>query len=282
MKLFKVAIIGAGPAGISCAIQLKRYNVDFVIFERDKPGGLLINANMVENYPGFPKGISGEKLASLFCKQLKLNKIKLIKENVEYVDYKKNYLIRTNCGLYESEILVIASGTKPKTLDIQINEDIESKIFYEIVKLKNKMNKEIGIIGAGDAAFDYALNLSVKNRVFLINRKEEHKCLPLLFSNAMKNKNIKYVKGFELTKIAIKNNKLLLHSSSKKSIVVDFLLIAIGRKPNLDFLNRNIIINTLMNREIFFIGDVKNGLFRQTGIAVGDGIRAGMEIVKKV
>jgi thioredoxin reductase len=58
-KIEKVAIIGAGPAGIATAIQLKRYEIAPIIFEKARIGGLLLNANLVENYPGFPEGISG-------------------------------------------------------------------------------------------------------------------------------------------------------------------------------------------------------------------------------
>jgi len=64
-KNTNVIIIGAGPAGIACAIQLKRYNINTIVLEKDKIGGLLKNANLVENYPGFPNGINGEKFVQL-------------------------------------------------------------------------------------------------------------------------------------------------------------------------------------------------------------------------
>ena len=73
-----VCIIGAGPAGISAAIQLKRYDVPFVIFERNKSGGLLNNANYVDNYPGFPEGIKGSSLCALLDEQVKNNRIDII------------------------------------------------------------------------------------------------------------------------------------------------------------------------------------------------------------
>ncbi|MEO0190644.1 MAG: NAD(P)/FAD-dependent oxidoreductase [candidate division WOR-3 bacterium] len=279
MKKIKVAIIGAGPAGIACAIQLKRYKIDFVIFERNEPGGLLRNAYLVENYPGFPEGIKGEKLVSLFCKQLEVNRITPVYEDVKNVIYDKNFVIKTNNRLYQSKILVIASGTMPKKFDITLPPDSESKIFYEIVHLKTTGNATIAIIGAGDAAFDYALSLCQRNKVYLLNRTRIHKCLPLLFQKAMKNKNIKYVKEFELVTIQLKNKKLVLHSKNKELISVDYLVVAIGREPNLDFLDKKLEIEILeKNKKLYMIGDVKNGLFRQTAIAVGEGIKTAMEI----
>ena len=69
MKVEPVMIIGAGPAGLATAIQLKRYGIHPLLFEGEEVGGLLRNANLVENYPGFPKGVSGSKLVNLFSRQ---------------------------------------------------------------------------------------------------------------------------------------------------------------------------------------------------------------------
>lgn len=281
MRTFKVAIIGAGPAGIACAIQLKRYEIDFIIFERNKPGGLLRNANLVENYLGFPEKITGEELVNLFCRQLEFNNINPTKENVESIDYKDGFSIKTNKSRYQSEILIVASGTKPKRLNIKIPPNTKSKIFYEVVALKKLNGEKIGIIGSGDAGFDYAIGLSKKNKIIIFNRTDKHKCLPILFKRCMENKNIMYITNFEITKIQLKNKKLVLHPKNKKSVSVDYLIVAIGREPNLDFLSKNIKHKLKMlekNKKLYMIGDVKNKIFRQTAIAVGNGIKTAMEI----
>ncbi|MEO0107132.1 MAG: FAD-dependent oxidoreductase, partial [candidate division WOR-3 bacterium] len=162
---------------------------------------------------------------------------------------------------------------------IKFPDSIKSRIFYDIINLKKIKNANLGIIGAGDAAFDYALSLCQRNKVYLLNRTRIHKCLPLLFQKAMKNKNIKYVKEFELVTIQLKNKKLVLHSKNKELISVDYLVVAIGREPNLDFLDKKLEIEILeKNKKLYMIGDVKNGLFRQTAIAVGEGIKTAMEI----
>ena len=70
MSVYGVAIIGAGPAGLAAAIQLQRYGIDALLLEAEAVGGLLRNANLVENYPGFPQGIPGMELARLFAGQL--------------------------------------------------------------------------------------------------------------------------------------------------------------------------------------------------------------------
>ncbi len=276
-----IAIIGAGPAGIACAVQLKRYGINFVIFEKDRVGGLLQNANLVENYPGFPEGINGKHLVSLLCRHISKYGIKPIRECVTLVNYRKEFLIRTLKNVYKSDIVVIASGTKPKRLNIEIPAGSETKIFYEVANLKKVNNKLIAIVGAGDASFDYALGLCRRNKVYLLNRSRVHKCLPVLFERAMKNKNIEYITCFDISKINLKNKKIILCSKNQTSIIVDYLVVAIGREPNLDFLEKSIKrkLKTLeKNKKLYMIGDVKNGLFRQTAIAVGDGIKTAMEI----
>ena len=70
MKTDETMIIGAGPAGITAAIQLKRYSIPFILLEKERVGGLLWNANLVENYPGFPAGVRGPKLIGLIEKQM--------------------------------------------------------------------------------------------------------------------------------------------------------------------------------------------------------------------
>ena len=272
-----VTIIGAGPAGIACAIQLKRYNIDCIVLEKDGIGGLLRNANLVENYIGFPNGISGENLAQLLNKQSQTAKINIKYEIVEFVESHKNtFIVKTNKNLYHSKYLVIASGTKPIVPKVPIiHNNIKDKVFFDIYKLGKIKNKTIAIIGAGDCAFDYTLNLSNYNKVIILNRSNQIKALPILQEKVSTNENIKYFDHTAIKQIELKNGKIAL--SCNPNIVtndIDYLLIAIGREPNLNFINNNLLINP----KVFQIGDVKNGQFRQTSIAVGDGTFTAMKI----
>jgi thioredoxin reductase (NADPH) len=87
MRKSDAAIIGAGPAGISAALQLARYEIYPFVYEADTPGGLLYNAGTVENYPGFPKGIEGPELAALFAEGLAASEAEVCPEEVLSVDY---------------------------------------------------------------------------------------------------------------------------------------------------------------------------------------------------
>jgi len=280
----EIGIIGAGPSGIACAIQLKRYGIDYLFFEKEYSGGLIKNAFLIENYLGFPEGITGEEFVRLLKRQIQKHKIRIIKEEVVSVRYKNNkFYIKTQKGNYQTSILVIATGTIPKQLPIPVAHDCQSRVFYEVYQLKKIRNKLIAVIGSGDAAFDYALSLSKKNKVLILNRTERVKCLPVLFQRVMQNKKIDYLTSIEIKRIDFENNKLALYTDGKK-IIVDYLVVAIGRKPNFNFLDKSLkekikILET--RKKLYIIGDVKNGIFRQTGIAIGDGIKAAMGIYRK-
>ena len=276
-KIIKVIIIGAGPAGIACAIQLKRYNIDFIVLEKDRIGGLLHNANLVENYLGFPNGISGENLVRLMNKQSQSADINFKYESVHSVNYKNNFVVETNETRYTSKYLVVATGTKPIVPEVPIIQDsIKDKVFFDVHKLRQIKNKTIAIIGAGDCAFDYALNLSNNNKITILNRSNRIRALPILQERCSISSNIQYFENISVLKIKSINNQLLLLCDSSKELIADHLLITIGREPNLNFISRDL----LQNPNIFQIGDVKNGQFRQLSIAVGDGTYTAMKISK--
>src|SRR4030042_2902524 len=137
MKVEDVIIIGAGPAGLATAIQLRRYGIHPMLFERAEVGGLLRNANLVENYPGFPKGISGTKLVKLFIRQARNLDIKVTYDEVINLTYDQgSFQAKTRHNKYASRLVVIATGTKPIRLtDLVIPEDLTDKVFYEVYDL---------------------------------------------------------------------------------------------------------------------------------------------------
>lgn len=290
MGVENVIIIGAGPAGLSTAIQLSRFNIEPVLLEKEKVGGLLRNANLVENYPGFPEGIPGPKLVELFERQLKKAGVRVhFEEALEIVYRNEVFLVNTNKRTITCRILVIASGTKARKLsNLEISADIENRIFYEIHPLTQVANEKIAIIGSGDIAFDYALNLSKKNKIIILNRGKKVKCLPLLWERAIGTEKISYEEDTQVRKIKCQDDKLILtcyNSVGKWKMNISYLVVAIGREPYLDFLSEDLkksLEKLQKTKVLYMIGDVKNGIYRQTAIAVGDGIKVAMEIYRKI
>lgn len=149
-----ITIIGAGPAGFAAAIYLKRAGIQPLIFEKTQVGGLLVNANLVENYPGFPEGISGSDLVNKFRKQLNYLNIEITKKKVTKVIYKEgNFHIIVEDQEIISSALIIASGTKPKKLGLSGETQLFGrKLFYEIKDIPPPTkNDKIVIVGGGTA-----------------------------------------------------------------------------------------------------------------------------------
>ena len=281
-----VAIVGLGPAGITCSLQLKRYGVDFICFERKSIGGLLRNANLVENYLGFPGGISGTKLCSLMNKQLDLNNIEVVLNNVELINFQNDtFILHTLNKNYFAKRCVLATGTVPVEItNIEIAKQSSNNIYYEVAEIISIKNTNIAIIGSGDAAFDYALNLSENNNIAIYCRSEKAKALPLLIERAKIKSNIEINYNTSLIKINDNKNMPLLvleQLGNRFEKNVDLVIIAIGRKPAKTRFGTELLEKyqyLLENERIIKIGDLKNGLFRQTSISCGDGMLAAMKI----
>lgn len=278
-----VLIIGAGPSGLAAAIQLRRYGVGPLVLEKSTVGGLLNNANLVENYPGFPQGIEGPQLVERMQDHAQAFAVEIRSEEVVKLNRSQGtYEVRTSVNCYQAPTVIVASGTKPlQPSNVNIDASVADGVFYEVFPLRDCSGQTIAIVGAGDAAFDYALNLAPQNKVILLNRSDSIKALPLLIHRVQASSEIAYEPNVHLSTIAAGANfhlRLLGHRSAQDyQLEVDKVVFAIGRAPQLDFLTPDLSANP-HNDNFHIIGDVANGLFRQTSIAVADGVAAAMQI----
>lgn len=287
MTHYNVVIIGGGPAGMICAVQLKRYGIEPVLFERKRLGGLLWNANLVENYPGFPGGITGAELAGRMIEQFESQALAARPEGVTSVDRDgHNFLFSTSTETYTADFLVIATGTQPNRFPAElIPPEAASRVFYEVADMQEVGGKSVAVVGAGDAAFDYALQLSRRgSRALIFNRSAGIKSLPLLVSRAEESGQIQYRPNTALTAIEADGAGLRLQmvdGSAEKTYKVDMLLGALGRTAFLPAFGPRLAAEQeklTAAGKFHLIGDVHNGIYRQTAIAVGDGLRAAMVI----
>lgn len=291
----EVAIIGAGPAGIAAAIQLKRSNIDFLLFEKDQVGGLLKNAHRVENYPGFPNGIPGPQMVSLLQEHLETSGIIPLYETVtalEYLAEEQLFLITTTSSAHYSKVVIVASGTSPRRINAldALPLPLRENIFYEILPIIKERGKRVLIIGSDDEAFDYALNFgSYSNEVIIAIPGSAAKAVSRLIDNVAANPRIVCSKNVEITGITAGNTKKLRVTFSTRgertSGEVDYLLVVAGREPQRVFYNPLLITQAkdLKNAGRFYeIGDLVNGKYRQAAIACGDGLRAAMKIAAQL
>jgi thioredoxin reductase len=227
-------------------------------------------------------------MISRLKRHLDVYKIHVLKGEVQNTELNENRFISI---LEEREIishrLVIATGTEPVVPSVPLmNPGAQNHIFTGIRRLKEVTGKEITIIGGGDAGFDYALSLSGKNKVSLINRSNRIRALPLLWKRASGEPGISYHPDHTLVGIDFNERKSKLVCSfsvdnSYKQHFCDYLIFATGRKPVLGFLSRYLEANLdeLQKRgKVYLVGDVRGDRYRQAAIAAGEGIRAAMSI----
>ncbi len=287
MHLERVTIIGAGPAGVAAALQLERFGWKPLLIERASVGGLLVNAERVENYPGFPCGISGPDFVRLLQEHLSRAAVAITHDEVVALTHVAGcFQVQTRRGQHRSRWVVIASGTKPITFaENLVPPEARGRICYEVAPLRARRGKDIVVVGAGDAAFDYALTLAQHNDVTILNRGERRKCLPTLWERASANPRITYLSRTSITHITPNADASLSLACTTPTgpldLRVDDLLGALGREPRLDFVAPELqaaLAEHLDSGFLHLIGDVRNGPFRQAAIAVGEGILAAMKI----
>jgi thioredoxin reductase (NADPH) len=287
-----VLVVGGGPAGLSAAGQLVRSGLRTMVFERARPGGLLWNAGRVENYPGFPGGISGPELASLFR-----NQALGLGVTIEALSIRR--LRPSGHGFFTAEAgrtgiragaAIVASGTRPIRARLPGCAVLMGRrAFTEIadVRPEEMKGRRALIIGGGDAAFDYALQWRDRGGEPEILIRSKPKSLELLADRA-RDAGIRVMDEVKIIGLTKKSSGILLSYRKEKMIFhreADVLLLACGREPDLSglapFLRPTFRKKAagILPPGLFGAGDVIQGRYRQTGIAVGDGLRAAMAAV---
>lgn len=275
----EIAIVGLGPGGISAAIQLHRYGFKPRIYEQSDLPSLLQNAKLVENFPGYPQGISGPELQAKFREHLAKYEPEIVWEKVESVKKAgRDWLVETKNTDYLYDHVILATGTVPKKLPLIYPEDA---VFHEITEIGEEFDK-IAIIGSGDAAFDYALNLESRGKhITIVARSSKLKCLDLLYQRA-RDIDIEIITGATVKQIGSCEPVEVFLDPPGRTLKVDCVLVAIGRDPNLSSIDDETRKKLQEDPEsipgLHLVGDVKNGIFRQVSLAIGDGLRAAMTI----
>ncbi len=292
MDRYDVIIIGAGPAGVAAAIQLRRGGVTPLLFEKGRVGGLLWNANLLENYPGFLGGVAGPALAARLGRQLREAGVARRGEEVTAADIDDDALAVTAAGrTYHPRVLVVAAGTEPKRLDGAAPDPrLDGRVLYEVHALRDVVAKKIVVVGGGDAAFDYALNLAgCGNDVVIMNRGAKPKCLPVLWERARAAPGVEYRAPAAVVGLSAGEGGAVVVAYADDAARVyeeaDYVVVAIGRTPARRFMTTRLRTAAPRLEEegrLYFAGDVANGPFRQAAIAAGDGVRAAMEICRRL
>lgn len=284
MREVEVLVIGAGPAGMTAALQLKRSGIDPYLVEKDRLGGALLNAGNVENYPGVMQGTPGSELAQLFHDHLNAFGIEVHRSAVNGLTRDGvHFVARCSDDEIRARAVVVATGCVPIRLNIPGEIEHSGKtVFHELRDLPSDLGAKACVIGGGDVAFDYALSLAARNfKVQIILRSHWPRCLARLYRSALASGKINILPDHEPKELK-KNGaslEVVFKDTSKPPVVCDFALVAVGRTPDTRFISPDLLQGNA-KLPLYFAGDVVNGSYRQVGIAVGDGLRCAMEIAR--
>ncbi|MCM8818186.1 MAG: thioredoxin-disulfide reductase [Candidatus Omnitrophica bacterium] len=291
----KVIIIGGGPAGLAAGIFLSRDKIQTIIIEKFATGGNMLLTEYIENYPGFPEGISGYELSENMKKQFLKFGGEIKNGDVEKIELNgTKKIVKIKGGeIFESNVLIIASGSSRKKLGVKGEDEFIGKgiSYCAICDGAFFINKDVAVVGGGDSALEEAIYLTrFAKLVYLIHRRNSFRAKKYLRDEVSKNDKIKIFLSKRVKEIIgeKKVEKLILEDiedSKQIELKVDGVFISIGQKPNTDFLNgliqtdKNgfIIVNEKMETNIsgiFACGDVIKKPLYQIITACSEGMIA--------
>ncbi len=305
MEKVKLIIIGSGPAGYTAALYAARANLKPVLFEgffSGPAGGQLMTTTDVENYPGFPEGITGPEMMDKFCKQAERFGTRLLREDVESVDLSQRpFTVKGKNSSYQTDAIIISTGATAKKLDIPGSREGEfwQKGVTACAVCDGAMpifrNKPLYVIGGGDSACEEAMFLTkYGSHVYIVHRRDELRASKIMARRAMNHPGITIIWDSVITKIdgddvvkkvVLKNVKTEEESEHEAGGV----FFAIGHIPNTEFLNGQIDLHdnnyikvepgtTQTNVEgVFAAGDCQDFTYRQAVTAAGTGCMAAIE-----
>jgi len=298
MDLFDCLVIGAGPGGISAAIELKNAGKNVAIIEKSTPGGKVNIAPRVDNYPGFTK-IPGPELAYEFFKRLKASGVSLIADEVLGVKKEGEYFVLScNRNTFKARTILVASGTNERKLGLP-NEDRlfgHGLSYCAVCDGHFFKDKDVIVIGGGNSALKEAIYLApIVKHLTLIHRRNEFRGLNKLVDELKEFHNtevltpyvpLEFLGDEKVTGIVIQNKE----TEENKTLQVDGIFPLVGQIPNSQFLNfegvKNESGNIIVDKDfmtiipgLFAVGDVLPRDIRQIYLSEFDGKRASKSII---
>lgn len=296
--MYDLIIIGAGPAGMTAAIYAARRKIRFLILSMDV-GGQMGWSSEVDNYPGVPDQ-TGIALVNKFQQHMQDYKIKIKQEEVlklEKDKKRKICVVKTRKNIYESKAVIVASGKKPKKLEVPGEEEFTGKGVNYCATCDAPLfkDKTAAVVGGGNSGLEAALFLSkYARKVYIIDLMKKLGGEPYLRDKVLQNKKIGFIGNAKIKEIS--GNKFVSglryeQEGKEKTLKVDGVFIEIGLISKADFtdVQKNkwgeimLFRSTITHEEnmtdtpgIFAAGDVTDIPAKQIVVAAGDGSKAAL------
>ena len=290
-KIYDVAILGAGPAGMTAAVYTSRANLSTIMIERGVPGGQMVNTNEVENYPGFAS-ILGPDLsnkmfehAKKFGAEYAFGDVKQLNDGDEYKT------IVTGNKEYKARAVIIATGAEHKKLGIPGEEEYSGRgvSYCAVCDGAFVKDRELVVVGGGDSAVEEGIFLTrFAKKVTIVHRRDQLRAQKILQERAFANEKIDFIWSHTVKEIHAEDGKVSsvtlvsTKDGTEREFKTDGVFIYIGLVPltkpfeHLGITNEDgwIITDEEMRTRvpgIFAAGDVRAKSLRQIVTATGDG-----------
>lgn len=293
-RKFDVIIIGAGPAGLTTAIYLSRARLSTLLIEKGVIGGLITSVELIENYPGFPTGISGKELAEKLEKQARRFGTEILIGEVTKVDFGKIKKIFVDSDVYEADAVVISMGVKPKPLGVPGEEKFYGRGISYCATCDGPFFKDkvVAVIGCGNSGLQEGLSL-LKYAKFLhfIETLPYAPAEKILVERIKNYENIQFHFNTKVKEIIgeerVKGIKLEKATKIQYELDVEGVFVYVGMMPQthifkgiLDmtpsgYIKTNDSFETNI-KGVFAAGDIREGSVKQIAAAVGEGAKAAL------
>jgi len=302
MKVIECLIIGSGPSGYTAAIYASRANLEPVLVQGIQPGGQLTTTNDVENYPGYPEGVTGPLMMEDFQKQAERFGTKMIFGIVTKVLFSKekggtHKVIIDNKEEIHTKTVIISTGASAKYLGLEsekkyMGSGVSACAVCDGFFFKNQ---DIVVVGGGDSAAEEATYLAkLCNKVYLLVRKNTMRASQIMQKRVFDTKNIEVLFNHETIEImgdqTVKSVKVLDLTNNKELIIsATGFFLAIGHNPNTEIFKGQLDMDevgyiitkhdsSLTNIPgVFASGDAQDSIYRQAVTAAGSGCMAALD-----
>ncbi len=305
MQKSKLVIIGSGPAAFTAAIYAARANLSPLVYEgffSGPSGGQLMTTTEVENYPGFPEGITGPALMDKMRAQAQRFGTEILTEDVLSIDLSKRpFLVQGSETSALADSIIIATGATAKRLDVPGAREGE---FWQKGVTACAVcdgaapifrNKDLYVFGGGDTAVEEAIFLTkYGKKVILVHRRDELRASKIMSERVLKHPKIEVLWSHALTRVegdSVVTRVILqdLKTNQEKTLEAGGVFFAIGHTPNTAFLKGQVECHPngyirvkegssyTSVKGVFAAGDVQDHVYRQAITAAGSGCMAALD-----
>jgi len=295
--LYDVAIIGAGPSGLTAGLYAARAKLSTVILEKMFPGGQAALTHNIENYPGFTEGVNGAELTDAMKKQAERFGAEFINGDVDKIDKNNDlFTVFMKSESIKANSVVLATGAQPRKVGVKGEKEFTGRGISYCATCDGAFYKDkpIAIVGGGDTAIQEALYLTrFASSIYVIHRRNELRATKILQERAFNNEKIKFIwdsvvneiNGKDAVEEVVVEN---VKTGKLDSISVDGVFIAIGYTANTAFVKDLVQLDeqgyvitddrmTTKTPGLFAAGDIRQKPLRQVVTAVADGAIAAAE-----